>query len=96
MCGICGILGNPDRDAIGRMAAAMVHRGPDDDGFYVDDRATLGFRRLAIIDIAGGNQPLSNEDGSIQVVFNGEIYNHRELRKGLEARGHIMRSRSDG
>ncbi len=96
MCGICGILGNPNRDAIGRMAAAMMHRGPDDDGFYVDDRAALGFRRLAIIDVAGGNQPLSNEDGSTQVVFNGEIYNHRELRKELEARGHIMRSHSDG
>ena len=96
MCGICGILGNPDVQAARRMAAAMVHRGPDDDGFYADQRVALGFRRLSIIDVAGGHQPLSNESGSIQVVFNGEIYNHRDLRRSLEERGHVFRTASDG
>jgi asparagine synthase (glutamine-hydrolysing) len=96
MCGIAGMFGRPDRAAVERMAAAMVHRGPDDDGFYVDDRVALGFRRLSIIDVAGGHQPLTNEDGSIVLVMNGEIYNHVELRRGLEARGHTLRTKSDG
>ena len=96
MCGIAGIIGSPDLDAVRRMTAAMVHRGPDDENYYVDAGAALGFRRLAIIDVAGGRQPLSNEDGTIQVVFNGEIYNHRELRRRLEQRGHFLRSGSDG
>ena len=96
MCGIAGIIGHSDLDAVKRMTAAMVHRGPDDENYYVDAGATLGFRRLAIIDVAGGRQPLSNEDGTIQVVFNGEIYNHRELREWLELRGHVLRSGSDG
>lgn len=96
MCGICGMVGRPEREALGRMAAAMVHRGPDDDGFHVDDRAGLGFRRLSIIDVAGGHQPLANEDDTLHLVFNGEIYNHRELRAGLEARGHRFRTHSDG
>src|SRR5258708_7536147 len=74
MCGIAGMFGSPDRSAVERMAAAMVHRGPDDDGFYVDDRVALGFRRLSIIDVAGGHQPLTNEDESIFLVMNGEIY----------------------
>lgn len=96
MCGICGMLGRPEREALGRMAAAMVHRGPDDDGFFLDETAGLGFRRLSIIDVAGGHQPLTNEDASLHLVFNGEIYNHRELRAGLEARGHRFRTHSDG
>ncbi|MGE3176938.1 MAG: asparagine synthase (glutamine-hydrolyzing) [Vicinamibacterales bacterium] len=96
MCGICGMVGRPDRDALGRMASAMVHRGPDDDGFFVDEAAGLGFRRLSIIDVAGGHQPLTNEDGSLHLVFNGEIYNHRELRARLEASGHRPRTHSDG
>lgn len=96
MCGICGMVGGPEREALGRMAAAMAHRGPDDDGFFVDARAGLGFRRLSIIDVAGGHQPLANEDASLHLVFNGEIYNHRELRAGLEARGHRFRTQSDG
>lgn len=74
----------------------MVHRGPDDESYYADEQAALGFRRLAIIDVAGGRQPLSNEDGSIQVIFNGEIYNHRALRARLEEQGHSLRSGSDG
>ncbi len=78
------------------MAAAMVHRGPDDDGFYFDAEAALGFRRLAVIDVAGGHQPLTNEDETLRLVFNGEIYNHLELRDALEARGHRFRTHSDG
>jgi asparagine synthase (glutamine-hydrolysing) len=78
------------------MAAAMVHRGPDDDGFYLDETAGLGFRRLSIIDVAGGHQPLTNEDGSLQLVFNGEIYNHPELRARLEEAGHRFCTHSDG
>ncbi|HLG55918.1 MAG TPA: asparagine synthase (glutamine-hydrolyzing) [Vicinamibacterales bacterium] len=96
MCGICGIVGRPDTSAVRRMTAAMAHRGPDDESYFSDERAALGFRRLAIIDVAGGRQPLSNEDGSIQVVFNGEIYNHRDLRARLEWKGHTLRSGSDG
>lgn len=96
MCGIAGMFGNPDRDVIGRMAASMVHRGPDDDGFYVDEQVALGFRRLSIIDVSGGHQPLSNEDASLVLVFNGEIYNHAALREILEGRGHRFRTKSDG
>jgi asparagine synthase (glutamine-hydrolysing) len=96
MCGICGIVGRPDEGAVRRMARAMVHRGPDDEAFYADREAVLGFRRLSIIDVAGGRQPLSNEDGSIRVVFNGEIYNHRDLREDLVRRGHVLRTGSDG
>jgi asparagine synthase (glutamine-hydrolysing) len=96
MCGICGSVGRPDREAVRRMAAAMAHRGPDDERYYDDPEVSLGFRRLAIIDVSGGQQPLSNEDGTVHVVFNGEIYNHQELRRRLEARGHVFASRSDG
>jgi asparagine synthase (glutamine-hydrolysing) len=96
MCGICGILGKPEIETVARMASLMVHRGPDDDGFYADDQIALGFRRLAIIDVAGGRQPLSNEDRSIWVVFNGEIYNHKEIRRWLEEKGHRLNSCSDG
>jgi glutamine phosphoribosylpyrophosphate amidotransferase len=85
MCGICGIVtpGGPSRQAVGLMSDAIRHRGPDDDGFYSDDFATLGHRRLSIIDLGGGHQPITNEDGSLWIVFNGEIYNYRELRDRL-------------
>jgi asparagine synthase (glutamine-hydrolysing) len=96
MCGICGMVGRPERSALGRMAVAMEHRGPDDDGFFMDSHAGLGFRRLSIIDVAGGHQPLTNEDQSLYLVFNGEIYNHARLRFGLEQRGHKFRTHSDG
>lgn len=83
------------RDALGRMVGALDHRGPDARGIYADSAAGLGHARLSIIDLEGGAQPLTNEDGTIQVVCNGEIYNHRELRKELESRGHHLRSQSD-
>ena len=103
MCGICGVwqysTGEPvDRDGLGRMMDTMVHRGPDDDGRFFDDAAGLGlgFRRLSILDLsAAGHQPMSNEDGSIWAMCNGEIYNFADLRAGLESKGHIFRSRSD-
>ncbi len=100
MCGICGVLspggaGERDRDLVRRMTAAIVHRGPDGDGFYDGDRVVLGMRRLKIIDLATGDQPIFNEDRTVAVVFNGEIYNFPELRRDLEARGHRFRTRAD-
>jgi asparagine synthase (glutamine-hydrolysing) len=103
MCGICGIVqrdGPINLRALQRMMAAIRHRGPDDEGFYVtpaegEVAAGLGFRRLSIIDLVTGNQPIANEDGSVHVVFNGEIYNYRELRSGLESRGHRFATDSD-
>lgn len=77
------------------MTGALVHRGPDDEGFYVAGRIGLGHRRLSIIDVAGGRQPIFNEDGSVAVVLNGEIYNYRELARLVEARGHRLRTQSD-
>jgi asparagine synthase (glutamine-hydrolysing) len=100
MCGICGAVWNDaahaiDRETLASMTARLVHRGPDDHGFYLDESAALGFRRLSIVDLAGGHQPLSNEDGTVWTVFNGEIYNFPALRKRLEARGHTLRSSGD-
>jgi asparagine synthase (glutamine-hydrolysing) len=77
------------------MRDILGHRGPDDAGTYVDERAALGHRRLSIVDLAAGHQPLSNEDGTIWIVFNGEIYNHADVRPGLESAGHHYRTRSD-
>ncbi|WP_447986184.1 asparagine synthase (glutamine-hydrolyzing) [Nitrospira sp. Nam74] len=100
MCGIAGILDldghvSTDSSHIKRMADAMVHRGPDDEGFFVSGPVHLAHRRLSIIDLNTGQQPMFNEDNSIVVVFNGEIYNHRQLRNVLEAKGHIFRTHSD-
>ena len=100
MCGICGIYNfasaePADAVALKRSTDAMVHRGPDDEGFYLDGALALGNRRLSIIDLPGGHQPLSNEDESIWITFNGEIYNFNELRADLEARGHVFRTSSD-
>lgn len=100
MCGICGIF-FPDRDrrvardALAAMNQQIVHRGPDDEGFLVEENVGLAMRRLSIIDVQTGHQPISNEDGNLWIVFNGEIYNHRELRRDLEARGHRYRTQSD-
>ena len=77
------------------MADTMPHRGPDDDGYYVSGQVGLGFRRLSIIDLSGGHQPLSNEDGTLWIVFNGEIYNYQELRNYLVAKGHVFKTHSD-
>jgi asparagine synthase (glutamine-hydrolysing) len=100
MCGICGIFNfgtkaPADAAALKRAAAAMAHRGPDDEDFHLDGELGLGNRRLSIIDLPGGHQPLANEDQSIWITFNGEIYNYRELRPGLISRGHRFRTVSD-
>ncbi|HEY5998742.1 MAG TPA: asparagine synthase (glutamine-hydrolyzing) [bacterium] len=97
MCGICGFTGPADRETLGRMAGRLRHRGPDEDGFFADGRVNLGIRRLSIVDLETGHQPLANEDGSVRLVFNGEIYNAPELRPELEARGHrFVTDHSDG
>jgi asparagine synthase (glutamine-hydrolysing) len=103
MCGICGVVAygwhtGEDRDVLLRMRDAMSHRGPDDAGDYMsaDSRVALGHRRLSIVDLsAAGRQPMSNEDGTVWIVFNGEVYNHAELRVDLERRGHRYRSVTD-
>jgi asparagine synthase (glutamine-hydrolysing) len=99
MCGICGIFdfkGNPiDREIVRQMKSAIVHRGPDGEGEFFDKEVGLGHRRLSIIDVDGGSQPIGNEDNSIQVVFNGEIYNFIELREELQKYGHQFRTHSD-
>jgi asparagine synthase (glutamine-hydrolysing) len=100
MCGICGILypasnQNVDRNILATMNRQIAHRGPDDDGFFVEGNVGLAVRRLSIVDLKTGHQPLSNEDESLWIVFNGEIYNHTELRAKLESRGHRYRTRSD-
>ncbi len=88
MCGICGFTGRPNEPALKNMTDSLFHRGPDEDGFFSDGKANLGIRRLSIIDIATGHQPIHNEDKGIWVVFNGEIYNFQELRRNLEENGH--------
>jgi asparagine synthase (glutamine-hydrolysing) len=99
LCGIAGIVGRPgevaDADQIQRMCQTIVHRGPDDEGIYARDNVGLGMRRLSIIDLAGGRQPIHNEDRSIWVVFNGEIYNFPELKCELESRGHRFYTHTD-
>ena len=95
MCGIAGALGPEAEPLTRRMTAAMVHRGPDDDGFHVGEGMALGFRRLSIIDLAGGAQPIFNETGEIALVCNGEIYNSPELRQRLLDAGHRFRTRTD-
>ena len=111
MCGITGAIWTDpqkslDDATLRRMTEVLRHRGPDDEGFYTSewrisapDQATpgvaMGFRRLSIIDLTTGHQPLSNEDGSVWIVFNGEIYNYRDLRRRLEGSGHRFRTNSD-
>src|SRR5262245_45751414 len=99
MCGIAGILrldgSTPNPEVVRAMTGQLRHRGPDGDGFYSSGGVGLGHRRLSIIDLDGGRQPLCNEDGSIWVTFNGEIYNFAELRRRLEQRGHRFQTRSD-
>lgn len=98
MCGIAGFVNRTaaaDRSVLERMNAAIVHRGPDDDGFFTDGTAAIAMRRLSIIDLAGGKQPIHNEDRTKWIVFNGEIYNFQEIRDDLEKRGHRFYTRSD-
>jgi asparagine synthase (glutamine-hydrolysing) len=100
MCGICGIVVSRDgpsvaEDVLRKMNASITHRGPDEDGFYVNEKVGLASRRLSIIDLASGAQPISNEDETIRIVFNGEIYNYQALRDYLEKHGHLFRTHSD-
>src|SRR6266853_308134 len=99
MCGICGVIGierTEQAEAVTRrMMEALWHRGPDEDGLLVAPAVALGMRRLSIIDLTGGRQPVFNEAGNVAVVFNGEIYNYQQLRGTLEPRGHVFRTRSD-
>ncbi len=99
MCGFVGYTGDPETanspEIIERMNNRIRHRGPDDCDYYIDDDIALGFRRLSIIDLAGGRQPIYNEDGSLVLLFNGEIYNYRDVRKALQEKGHVFATSSD-
>src|SRR5690606_25885927 len=100
MCGITGqinfVSSEPvDPERLRRMTNSILHRGPDDEGYFFDGPLGLGFRRLSIIDLSGGHQPMSDPDGSVWVVFNGEIYNYKELRAELQGKGHVFRTSSD-
>lgn len=99
MCGIAGYItqdGNPaQKSVVKAMCDRIIHRGPDSEGYFCDSHAAIGMRRLRIIDLHTGDQPMGNEDGTLQIVFNGEIYNYRELRAELIAKGHIFRTQSD-
>lgn len=97
MCGIAGIL-NPDPDPeilLSRMISALRHRGPDETGLYVDNRVAMGHARLSIVGLGGGTQPIGNEDGTLWIVYNGEVFNYPELREGLRTKGHIFRTDTD-
>ena len=98
MCGFTGFLGEGDYDkdkVIDEMSATIAHRGPDSDGKFVEESVALGFRRLSIIDLEGGHQPIYSPDGRYVIVFNGEIYNYRELKASLVALGHTFGTDSD-
>src|SRR5215813_3608888 len=100
MCGIAGILANSgiselEKARLKQMADVLAHRGPDGEGFYFDRSVGLAHRRLSIIDLEGGRQPLSNEDGTIWIAFNGEIYNFEELNRRYLSSGHSFKTRSD-
>ena len=97
MCGICGFTGNNvnQKDVLTKMMDRIVHRGPDGGGQYVDEDVALGFRRLAIIDLDNGSQPMFNENRDIVITFNGEIYNYKEIREDLIQKGHVFANHSD-
>ena len=97
MCGICGFTGQIENrdDVIKNMTVAITHRGPDSDGFFLDDYISMGFRRLSIIDLDAGHQPIYNEDKSLVLTFNGEIYNYQELRNVLIRKGHKFYTDTD-
>ncbi len=95
MCGICGMVGLLNKDLLKKICGAMLHRGPDDEGYFIDKNVGLGIRRLSIIDLKTGHQPIHNEDETIQVILNGEIYNYKELTYELKAKGHRFYTNSD-
>ena len=95
MCGICGMVGFANQDLLKKMCGIMFHRGPDDEGYFIDRDVGLGMRRLSIIDLKGGHQPIHNEDESVQVILNGEIYNYKKLSYELKAKGHRFYTNSD-
>src|SRR5271170_89446 len=100
MCGICGIFhrdsnSRVERSVLAGMNSQIVHRGPDDEGMFIDGNVGLAVRRLSVIDLQSGHQPMANEDQNLWIVYNGEIYNHQQLRDVLESRGHRYRTRSD-
>src|SRR5678809_64354 len=100
MCGICGQFNFARNEPVQpeivrRMADSIAHRGPDDEGYFFSGSLGFGFRRLSIIDLAGGHQPMSDADEMVWVIFNGEIYNFKELRAELERHGHVFRTNSD-
>ena len=88
MCGIAGFVGEGNRDDLVRMTTRVSHRGPDGEGFWTGDQIFFGHRRLSIVDLAGGTQPMRTADDALVITFNGEIYNHGELRRELEKAGH--------
>ena len=96
MCGFVGFIDKKkNKKKIIKDMADIVHRGPDSDGYYVDEDCALGFRRLSIIDLSGGTQPIYNEDNSLAIIFNGEIYNYKEIKEELVKKGHKFRTESD-
>src|SRR5690606_25472469 len=95
MCGIAGIIGRPNRELLAHMGERLRHRGPDGEGIYVSGKCGLSHRRLAIVDREGGRQPMTSRDERLSIVFNGEIYNHRQLRRELCSDGLEFASRSD-
>jgi len=99
MCGICGYISNKEvnakREIVHKMCQTLIHRGPDEEGIWVKDNVALGMRRLMIIDLETGSQPIFNEDKTVVVVFNGEIYNFQELREELEKKGYKFYTRTD-
>ena len=100
MCGFCGFIqprrfGPPQKSVLKAMTQTIIHRGPDDEGLYLDDQVALGVRRLSIIDLEGGHQPLSNEDGQVWIAYNGEVYNFPALKEELQKRGHHFKTKTD-
>ncbi len=95
MCGFTGFINRKDKDPIAAMTKAIEHRGPDDESFYIDNDIAMGFRRLSIIDLKGGRQPMTNEDESMVITFNGEIYNFKSIKEDLIKKGHIFKTNAD-
>ena len=99
MCGFVGFVGKESKEdkkkIIKDMADMIVHRGPDSEGYFVDEKVALGFRRLSIIDLDKGNQPIYNEDKSMVIVFNGEVYNYKEIKEELIKRGHKFKTNTE-